>query len=239
MSVAWRVAVEAARDVVLGGAQVLAVALVSPLVRRRYNRAGASDAEVRAAMPGDGLVPSPRLGYTRARTIDAPPASVWPWLAQMGQGRAGLYSYDGLENLVGCRISTLRRLVPELQNLSVGDLVRLGPAGYPCFRVTDVLPPTALVLVGADPAPPHAAATADSPGGTSTWQWLLVPAEGGRRTRVVVRQRLTFPPVWAMRLLWRVVEPVAFVMERRMLGTIATLAERDARVGPVASRSHS
>ena len=218
----------AVRDVVVGGTQVVAVGLASPLVRRRYNRAGASDAEVAGGMPGDHLVPRPRLGYTRARTVHAPPAAVWGWLVQIGQGRGGLYSYDGLENLVGCRIRTLRRLDPALQELAIGDVVRLGPPGYPCFRVVDVSPPTALVLLGADPSPPHAAATADSPGGTSTWQWLLVPEDGGRATRLLVRQRLTFPPTRGMRALWRVVEPIAYVMERRMLATIAALAERSA-----------
>lgn len=223
----WRDAAAAARDVVVGGAQVVAVGLASPLVRRRYNRSGASDAEVDGGMPGDDLVPSPLLGYTRAVTVDAPPTAVWSWLVQVGQGRGGLFSYDGLENLAGCRIRTVRRLVPELQHLAVGDLVRLGPPGYPCFRVVDLAAPTALVLVGADPAPPHAAATAASPGGTSTWQWLLVPADGGRRTRLLVRQRLTFPP--GQRALWRFVEPVAYVMERRMLRTLARLAEGTAR----------
>jgi hypothetical protein len=44
-------------------------------------------------------------------------------------------SYEGLENLAGCRIHNVRRIVPQLQDLQVGDLIRLGPKGYPCFRV--------------------------------------------------------------------------------------------------------
>jgi hypothetical protein len=78
-------------------------------------------------MSGDELVPHPMLGYTRAITIGAPPERVWPWLAQMGQGRAGLDSFDGIENLVGCRIHSADQILPTFQQLAVGDLIRLGP----------------------------------------------------------------------------------------------------------------
>ena len=208
----------------LGGAQVAVVLLLSPLLRRRYNRWGATPAEVAGALPGDDLVGEPQLGYTRAVTVDAAPAAVWPWLAQIGQGRGGLYSYDGLENLVGCRISSAAAVLPEHQDVRPGDLIRLGPEGYPCFRVHQVDPPTTLVLVGADPQPPHAAGTGT--GGqapVATWQWRLRPVDGGRRTRLVVRQRLAAPR--SQRLLWRVVEPIGFVMERRMLHGLRRRAE--------------
>jgi hypothetical protein len=63
----------AARDVVIGGAQVIGTLLAAPLLRSRYNRWGATTSEVTASMPGDDLVPHPRLGYTRAITVNAPP----------------------------------------------------------------------------------------------------------------------------------------------------------------------
>jgi hypothetical protein len=212
----------AVEDVVVGGAQVLATLVSAPLVRHRYNRWGAEGHELLAPMPGDELVPRPRLGYTRAITVGAPVASVWPWLVQLGQGRGGLYSFDGLENLVGCRIHSTDRIVPELQGLAADDLVRMGPDGYPCFRVALVHAPTDLVLVGADPRPPHAVAAADGPG-TATWQFALRPRDGGRSTRLVVRQRLTYPD--SAGILWHLVEPVAFVMERQMLHGIRRRAE--------------
>jgi hypothetical protein len=213
-------------DVLVGGTQVLATTVTAPLGRRRYNRWGATDAEVRAAMPGDDLVPSPRLGYTRAVTIPAPAGTVWPWLVQMGQGRGGLYSFDGLENLVGCDIHSVDRILPEHQVLEVGDLVRMGPVGYPCFRVRLVEPQHHLVLVGADPAPPHLEAAADSPAGIATWQFQLLPVEGVTATRLVVRQRLACPP--SSSVMWHLVEPVAFVMERRML---LGIRDRSTRIG--------
>jgi hypothetical protein len=95
--------------------------------------------------------------------------------------------------------------------------------------VVHVAAPAVLVLVGADPRPPHAAAEA---GSGATWQWLLAPVDGGRKTRLLVRQRLTYPRRLA--LLWRVVEPIGFVMERRMLHGIRRRAEAAAHGPPVA-----
>ena len=217
----------AVTDVFVGGTQVLAATLTAPVGRKRYNRWGATAAEVAQAMPGDELVSHPVLGYTRAITIDAPTDRVWPWLAQMGQGRGGLYSFDGLENLVGCDIHSADRILPAAQELAVGDLIRLGPSGYPCFRVDRVEPGAALVLVGADPRPPHAPADPDSPTGIATWQWQLRPTPDGRGTRLATRQRLAYPPSTGTSVMWHLVEPVGFVMERQMLRGIKRRAERE------------
>ena len=222
--------VKAGTEILAGGAQVLAVLVLAPLLRRRYNRWGARPAEAEGALPGDGLVTTPGLGYTRAITIDAPMADVWPWLVQIGQGRGGLYSFDGLENLVGCRIHSADTVLPEHQAVRPGDLIRLGPDGYPSFRVAEVDPPTTLVLLSAGPEP------ADGTGGDetrATWQWVLRPADGGCRTRLVVRQRLRCPR--SQRWMWRAVEPVGFVMERRMLHGIRQRAERRRHGGGVVS----
>jgi hypothetical protein len=201
----------------------VAATAAAPLLRRRFNRWGADAGEVTGPLPGDGLVPAARLGYTRAITIDAPIAEVWPWIAQMGQGRGGLYSYDGLENLFGCGIHSAHAVLAAHQDVRPGDLIRLGPDGYPSFRVQEVTPPTSLVLVSTGPAVTAADPGASAADPVATWQWVLRPA-GARRTRLLVRQRLTFPP--SQRLLWHVVEPVGFVMERRMLRGIKRRAER-------------
>ena len=213
-----------ARDVVVGGVQVVGTLIGAPVLRRRYNQWGATPAEVTSPMPGDALVPTPRLISTRAITIEVAPAEVWAWLVQIGQGRGGLYSYDGLENLARCAIHSTDRIQPELQSLAEGDVIRLGaPRGYPCFRVRSVDPGASLVLVAADPLPPHEAATVDSPGGVATWQWQLRPVAGGRGTRLLARQRLTYPD--SMSVMWHVVEPIGFVMERQMLRGIKARAE--------------
>lgn len=108
---------------------------------------GANPDEVSRPMVGDDLCPDARLIATRAITIDAPPSEVFPWLRQMGFGRAGWYSYDIIDNL-GRR--SARAINPEWQTLSAGDDVPGGPAS---FTAVVVDPPRALVIVLGDGAP--------------------------------------------------------------------------------------
>lgn len=203
--------------------------LGAPLLRHAYNRWGTTKGEGRRLMPGDELIEAARLVSTRSITIDAPPAEVWRWLVQIGQGRGGLYSYDALENAIGCDIHSAEHITEELQHLEVGDLVRLGPDGYPAFRVHSLEPTRSLVLVGVDPATheaPPMPVTDDATTAT-TWSWRLTGTGNGSRTRLVTRQRTTFPA--ARSVLWHVVEPISFVMERRMLLGIKQRAERSPR----------
>jgi hypothetical protein len=86
-------------------------------------RWGSTPIERAAALPGDELVPDPNQ-QTHAVTISAAAAAVWPWLVQIGQGRAGFYSHDRLERMVGARITNAEKIHPEWQRVGVGDLVR-------------------------------------------------------------------------------------------------------------------
>jgi hypothetical protein len=108
--------------------QDLPVFLTAPLYRRWHLRWGATDTEVALPMPGDDLCPHAQYRTTRAVTINAPPAAVWPWLVQAGGGRAGFYSNDLLDNL-GRSSATI--IVPALQDLEVGQWVPLSPSGVP------------------------------------------------------------------------------------------------------------
>lgn len=213
------------REGVVGAAEAAITTAGAPVLRHWFNHWGATPEEVGAPMPGDDLVPSPKLGYTRAVTIDAPVESVWPWLVQIGHHRGGLYSFELLENLVGCDMHNADQILAEHQHLARGAVVRLGPPGYPCFTVVVAEPPATLVLMGTDPktdAVPTAEAVAAGLAPRSTWQWQL-RSLGADRTRLVVRQRLTYPP--RLSVLWHLTEPVAFVMERRMLLGIKQRAE--------------
>ncbi|MEK8226829.1 hypothetical protein NKG05_13190 [Oerskovia sp. M15] len=89
-------------------------------------------------LPGDELVPAADVVATRAITIAAPPREVWRWVLQLGQGRGGFYSYEWLENLVGCEIRNADRIEPQWQRLAVGDEVRLHPAV--ALRVAAIVP---------------------------------------------------------------------------------------------------
>ena len=209
----------------LGAIQVSGVLLLSPILRSWYNRWGATSTEVSQPLPGDELVPIPILGYTRALTIQASPERVWPWLAQMGQGRGGLYSYDGLENLTGCDIHSVDVIIPALQNPQVGELIRLGPQGYPCFSVVSADPTRALVLISANPQtgqPVEHTPQASKGYSIATWQFILEP-RNGNSTRLLVRQRLSYSA--DLKWVWRLTERVGFVMERKMLLGIRRRAE--------------
>jgi hypothetical protein len=200
----------------------------APVLRRWYNRWGATDDERTRPLPGDELVTQPKLTYTRAVTIDEPPEDVWPWLVQYGQGRGGFYSYDAVENLIGCDIHSTDRILPEHQHLEPGDIIRSGGRDtFPCWIVMAVDPPRALVLQGAGtPAKVEVPEVVDHVPDrgyvASTWQWVLEPA-GDQRTRLIVRQRCTYSP--NQTVLWHVVEPLNFVMERKMLLGIKERAE--------------
>src|SRR5215213_11117273 len=103
-----------------------AVVLYARYVRPWQLTWGATPEEVSRSMPGDDLVPRPTFNATRAITIAAPPERIGPWLVQIGLTRAGWYSYDILDNLGR---KSARHIIPELQNLAVGDIVPMSPDG--------------------------------------------------------------------------------------------------------------
>ena len=111
---------------VMAGAATAALVLALRLYRPWQLRWGSTDEEVQRALPGDEVVPDPTFAATRAITVNAPPERVWPWIAQMGFGRAGWYSYDLLDNF-GRRSS--ERVIASLQEVQVGDTVPMGPGG--------------------------------------------------------------------------------------------------------------
>jgi hypothetical protein len=199
-------------------------------VARRAGTWGATAAEAAARMPGDEVVGRARYRTTRAVTVRAPVGQVWPWLVQLGQGRGGLYSYDRLENLLGLDIHSVDRIVPELQHLAVGDVVRMVPQGTQpelAFAVLRLEPPRLLVLGATGSREEAVAAGLPYP----CWTFLLRPTSTGD-TRLVVRFQSDFDPTLLGRIVNRhALAPVHFVMERRMLLGIKKRAERRAE-GP-------
>jgi hypothetical protein len=184
--------------------------------RTRLLRWGATDQEIGAFQPGDELISDANVTATRAITIRSSPDVVWPWIAQLGQGRGGFYSYDFLENLVGCDIHSADRVVPEWQHPEVGDEVRLAPAAG--LKVAILEPGRALVLQGSLPI-------ARRPPFDSTWAFILCEQPDGT-TRLLSRERYGYRRWWAP----FVVEPtqaISFVMSRKMLLGIRDRAEGD------------
>jgi hypothetical protein len=200
-------------------------------LRPRLLHWAATGDEVRRDLPGDDLVPGAEYSTTRAITIRARPADVWPWLVQMGQGRGGFYSYDWLENLRALDIHSADRIVSELQRLEVGDVIRVAPRVGLVVAVLE--PERALVLRSVtDLETKRLPSPTDR--GYFDWSWgfyLTELAEGG--TRLVIRVRAATNPSPATRLLGAVFwEPSHFVMERRMLVGIKRRVEGAQGAGP-------
>jgi len=104
-----------------------ALGVLYPILRRPILTWGATSEEARSRLPGDELLEDADGVSTRAVTIDAPPASVWPWIAQMGPApRGGAYTYDWIENLLGLNMHSVERVLPEYQDPQVGDTLDLG-----------------------------------------------------------------------------------------------------------------
>ena len=186
------------------------------LFRPRQLRWGATAAEVEAPLPGDALLQHADLVATRGITVRTSAEQVWPWIAQLGQERGGFYSYDALENLVGCNIHSADHVVPEWQSIGVGDEVKLAP--QVALRVVQADPARALVLRGAVPM-------GDSPPPYDfTWAFVLREASAGK-TRLLVRERYAYMRAWA-KLPVEPVEAISFVMSQKMLRGIRDRAER-------------
>jgi hypothetical protein len=191
------------------------VAVVATLARSRMLHWGATSAELREPLPGDSLVPRPQLESTRAITIQRPPEAVWSWIAQLGQGRAGFYSYDFLENLVGMDIHSADHIVPAWQKIRVGDDVHLAAEVSLAVAVADA--PRALVLRGGVPM-----GGAPSPF-DSTWAFVLRDAPGGA-ARLLVRERYRSRVPWTG-LMFEPVAVISFIMSQKMMHGIRDRAE--------------
>lgn len=177
--------------------------------RTAFRTWGVEPDEAERKLPGDELVPEAEAVDTRGIDIGAPPDEVWPWLVQMGYGRAGWYSYDELD----MDHPSAERIVPELQQVEVGDVFPTHPGGG--FEVKIVEPAKALVLYsdralvtaqaeaagqGLETASTNVRATGayldrSMPGDfQASWSFVLEPRPEGR-TRLIERFRGRMEPL--------------------------------------------
>jgi hypothetical protein len=187
-----------------------ALALLYTLMRRPILTWGATTEEAGSRLPGDELLEEADGISTRAITIDAPAAAVWPWLAQMGPSpRGGAYTYDWIENLLGLEMHSVDLVLPEFQHPEVGDTIELGSNRMRIARVE-----------------PRQVFAWRSENGN--WVWTFVLEETGGATRLISRNRYRLPTV-AGRIGMLPMEPGSLIMERRMLRGIKERAERLSR----------
>jgi hypothetical protein len=211
-------------------------------LRRQWQTWGVDPDEASMGLPGDELVPDGETLLTRGITIAAPPEAVWPWLVQMGYGRAGWYSYDRFD-MKGSSSDVIR---PELQSLAIGDLLPTDPDGG--FEVR-LLEPNRALVVFIDAALVEAQRGAQAEGISSTetpglaasgrflelasppdfavsWAFVLQPAGPGD-TRLIERTCGRFgAQTGASKALLPLMGFGVFVMMRKQLLGIRERAER-------------
>lgn len=199
------------------GIAYLAIAVV---MRPTSIRWGTTAVERAAALPGDEVFPV-RANYRidHAVTIRAPARAVWPWLVQLGQDRAGFYSYDWLERAFGADIHNAERIHPEWQARALGDTVFATQRSYfggLGWRI-NVLEPSQVI-------------------GLENWGTFVLQPIDSATTRLIVRTRGDAPPGVASFLFAAldvfVFEPAHFIMERGMLLGIRRRAEGASAIGP-------
>lgn len=203
------------------------------LVRPWHLNWGVTEEEARRPLPYDQLVPRPIAQITHAITIHAPADEVWRWLVQMGQGRGGMYSYDWLENLADLDMHSADEILPGMQDLKVGDLVRLAPERMGAeagLRVAALEPGRALVLHQPFAPDTRRPLDRDDPdlGNYYGWNWVFVLEQIERdSTRLIVRSRVDGRPRYLIKAFYTLLlEFPHFVMERAMLKGVKERAER-------------
>jgi hypothetical protein len=185
------------------------------VLRRVARRTGVSDAEVAASLPGDEVIAHPMLVWDRGVTIDRPPQAIWPWLAQMGYGRAGYYTPEAFDRWADRwlwhdpnRVPSPWRIDHTLRPVVAGGVIADGPGFAAYYRVLAAEPGWHLVLWSlrhpgrGKPVNPHDEAALRRrerelrDGGVwldYSWVFVLRPL-GGDRTRLLVRCRADLAP---------------------------------------------
>ena len=191
---------------------------------------GSTEAERTLRIPGDDIIRDPVVVTNHAITIEAPPECVWPWLVQMGWGRAGWYTARWVDRLLfPANGPSADEIIPELQDLKVGDFIPDGkPETKTGFIVEELIPNRALVLHSTSHLP---ASWRESDRARLDWSWVfnLTPVDDGRRTRYLFRSRWTTSPWWLTGGGWLGVVPADFIMSRDHLHGVRERVERVVR----------
>lgn len=194
----------------------ICIAAYAAFIRPRLLHWGATDEEVNSTFPGAELVPGGSRSATMAVTIDAPPSKVWPWLVQMGYGRAGWYSWDYLDNLGRHSAQTLH---PEWQNVKLGDYLggpNVSELERKAWEVAAFEPER---FLGLRSRVPHS---------ESLWAFWLKPLPG-EKTRLIVSGYWNMQPRWLQPFMsFTMLEWTHWIMQTRQFANLKRLAEKPA-----------
>jgi hypothetical protein len=146
---------------------------------------GVTEHERALPRPGDDLVSPADVVMDRAFTLDSPPETVWPWLAQLGKRRAGWYLPGSVERFLPAGVRAVREIHPEWQHLKVGDIIPDYGGKHETFQVASIQVPQSIVY------------TSQRGKVSLTWSITLepLPAYVPARTRVFLRLRMA-PVSW-------------------------------------------
>ena len=202
-------------------------ALAEAILIRLGQTYGSVPADRALDLPGDDIVPNPQVVTNHAIDIDAPPDSVWPWLVQMGWHRAGWYTARWVDQLLfPLNWPSANRIIPELQNIQVGDFIPDGAPETECGLIVERLEPgRAMALRSTSHLPMSWRGKV-----SLDWSWVFVlrPLDGGQRTRFHFRSRWVTSPWWMTLFGWAIV-PADFLMSHDMLHGVKVRAEALAR----------
>lgn len=198
-------------------AAAVALGVYLAVVRPWFLRWGVTDSEIRQTWPGDELSPTPGYVATRAVTIRAPAELVWRWIVQVGQDRAGFYSYTWLENLFRADMHNATYVHDEWQTRSIGDTVWLARRdryhGEARQSVALVTPNRAMVLV----SPAEYGNISAGSSAQGSWAFIVVPVEP-RVTRLILRSRAgPTANIGQKAFAYLLFDPAHFIMERKMM----------------------
>ena len=203
----------------------LAVILTWPVSKRWLENRGSTSAERQKTWPGDALVENRKTVYTRGISIAASAETVWTWVVQFGYGRAGFYSYELLERLVGIPVTNMESIDPALQSLERGDEILLHPK-VPGIPVAFAEQNTYVCFGELDGRMNPVQDTIRS------WSFYVEPT-GRMSCRLILRgciEALREPTI-GKRIGLAFEGPIDFIMEQRMMRTIKRLSETLSRVG--------
>ena len=182
--------------------------ILRPVILRR----GVTKNEARRKFPGDELISPKRFRSTMAANINATPEEIWPWLVQVGWGRAAFYSYNVIESLFRMDLQNADHVHPEWQDIHVGDTFWMSHPRqkdlFPLARVENAHPPNELSFSLYWPS------DADTkPSGV--WSFILEPIDENT-TRLISRHQVTAHSIRERLRVYFFMEPAHFVMQEGM-----------------------
>ncbi len=212
----------------LEGVAIIIACYLTFFLKPYRDRWGLSKEEAKRSLPGDGLVIEPKSQFTHAVKINAPMNYVWPWIAQLGQGRGGFYTYEALENMMGLNIYNSDEILSEFQNPDIGDVIPFGPGqAYPlviCNQGEAMLIENWYDLGAKKIYDPNVSSPKNYL--HLTWLWLVEPLDS-THTRFISRNRVNFSNQFKNKLFFGALsEPIVFAMDRKMCLGIKKRAEK-------------